>query len=112
MSNDSEHKLFADGVSEDIITELSKLQTLFVFVRNFSFALKNEQLKVKDVGVKLGVLYVVEDSVRRAGNRIRITTQIINAIYDKRICAERYDRDLEKILVVQDEVTKAIFAAN
>lgn len=111
MSNESEQEFFADGISEDIITELSKFRTFFVIARNSSFAFKNEQLTVKDVGVKLGVRYVVEGSVRRAGNRVRITAQLIDAIEDKHIWAERYDRDLEDIFAVQDEVTKAIVTA-
>jgi TolB-like protein/class 3 adenylate cyclase len=111
MSNESEQEFFADGISEDIITELSKFRTFFVIARNSSFAFKNEQLTVRDVGVKLGVRYVVEGSVRRAGNRVRITAQLIDAIEDKHIWAERYDRDLEDIFAVQDEVTKAIVTA-
>jgi TolB-like protein len=111
MSNESEQEFFADGISEDIITELSKFRTFFVIARNSSFAFKNEQLTVRDVGVKLGVRYVVEGSVRRAGNRVRITAQLIDAIEDKHIWAERYDRDLEDIFAVQDEVTEAIVTA-
>ncbi len=111
MSNDSEQEFFADGISEDIITELSKFRTFFVIARNSSFAFKNEQLSVRDVGIKLGVRYVVEGSVRRAGNRVRITAQLIDAVDDKHIWAERYDRDLEDIFAVQDEVTQAIVTA-
>jgi TolB-like protein/class 3 adenylate cyclase len=111
MSNDSEQEFFADGISEDIITELSKFRSFFVIARNSSFAFKNQQSTVKDVGLKLGVRYVVEGSVRRAGNRVRITAQLIDAIEDKHIWAERYDRDLEDIFAVQDEVTQAIVTA-
>ncbi len=111
MSNDSEQEFFADGIAEDIITELSKFRTLFVIARNSSFTFKNEQLTVKDVGVKLGVRYVVEGSVRKAGGRVRITAQLIDAIDDKHLWAERYDRDLEDIFAVQDEVTQAIVTA-
>jgi len=111
MSNDSEQEFFADGIAEDIITELSKFRTLFVIARNSSFTLKNEQLTVRDVGVKLGVRYVVEGSVRKAGGRVRITAQLIDAIDDKHLWAERYDRDLEDIFAVQDEVTRAIVTA-
>jgi adenylate cyclase len=85
MSNDSEQEFFADGISEDIITELSKFRTFFVIARNSSFAFKNESLTVRDVGRKLGVRYVVEGSVRRAGNRVRITAQLIDAIDDKHL---------------------------
>ncbi len=111
MSNDSEQEFFAYGIAEDIITELSKFRTLFVIARNSSFTFKNEQLTVKDVGVKLGVRYVVEGSVRKAGGRVRITAQLIDAIDDKHLWAERYDRDLEDIFAVQDEVTQAIVTA-
>ena len=111
MSSESEQEFFADGISEDIITELSKFRTFFVIARNSSFAFKNEQLSVRDVGIKLGVRYVVEGSVRRAGNRVRITAQLIDAVDDKHIWAERYDRDLEDIFAVQDEVTQAIVTA-
>jgi adenylate cyclase len=111
MSNDSEQEFFADGISEDIITELSKFRSFFVIARNSSFAFKNQQLSVRDVGLKLGVRYVVEGSVRRAGNRVRITAQLIDAVDDKHIWAERYDRDLEDIFAVQDEVTQAIVTA-
>lgn len=111
MSNDSEQEFFADGISEDIITELSKFRSFFVIARNSSFAFKNQPTTVRDVGLKLGVRYVVEGSVRRAGNRVRITAQLIDAIEDKHIWAERYDRDLEDIFAVQDEVTQAIVTA-
>jgi TolB-like protein/class 3 adenylate cyclase len=111
MSNDSEQEFFADGISEDIITELSKFRTFFVIARNSSFAFKNEKIAIRDVGIRLGVRYVVEGSVRRAGNRVRITAQLIDAIDDKHIWAERYDRDLEDIFAVQDEVTQAIVTA-
>ena len=111
MSNDSEQEFFADGISEDIITELSKFRSFFVIARNSSFAFKHEQLSVRDVGIKLGVRYVVEGSVRKAGNRVRITAQLIDAVDDNHIWAERYDRDLEDIFAVQDEVTQAIVIA-
>lgn len=111
MSNDSEQAFFADGISEDIITELSKFRSFFVIARNSSFAFKDQQFTVRDVGLKLGVRYVVEGSVRRAGNRVRITAQLIDAIEDKHLWAERYDRDLEDIFAVQDEVTQAIVTA-
>lgn len=111
MSNDSEQEFFADGISEDIITELSKFRTIFVIARNSSFAFKNQQISVADVGSKLGVRYVVEGSVRRAGDRVRVTAQLIDAVEDKHLWAERYDRDLKDIFAVQDDVTKAIVTA-
>jgi adenylate cyclase len=111
MSGDPEQEHFADGITEDIITELSKFRTLFVIARNSSFAFKGQNLDVRDFSSRLGVRYVVEGSVRRAGNRVRITAQLIDANENKHIWAQRYDRDLEDIFAVQDEVTFAIVTA-
>jgi adenylate cyclase len=111
MSDDPEQEYFADGMSEDIITELSKFRSLFVIARNSSFAFKGQSVEVKNVSRKLGVRYVVEGSVRRAGTRVRINAQLIDAIEDSHIWAERYDRDLDDIFAVQDEVTEAIVTA-
>ncbi|TDJ13902.1 MAG: hypothetical protein E2O65_15360 [Gammaproteobacteria bacterium] len=108
MSTDPEQAFFADGISEDIITELSTFRSLFVIARNSSFAFKGQSIDVKEVGRKLGVRYVVEGSVRRSGNRVRVTAQLIDAVNDKHLWAERYDRELEDIFAVQDEVTHAI----
>jgi adenylate cyclase len=108
MSTDPEQAFFADGISEDIITELSRFRSLFVIARNSSFAFKGQSIDVKEVGRKLGVRYVVEGSVRRSGNRVRVTAQLIDAVDDKHLWAERYDRELEDIFTVQDEVTHAI----
>ena len=108
MSNDPDQVFFAEGISEDIITELSKFRSLFVIARNSSFAFKGQAFEAKDVGAKLGVRYLVEGSVRCAGKRVRITAQLIDAAEDKHLWAERYDRDLEDIFAVQDEVTQAI----
>jgi len=111
MSGDPEQEYFADGITEDIITELSKFRTLFVIARNSSFAFKGRALDVKQISSRLGVRYIVEGSVRRAGNRVRITAQLIDAAEDQHIWAQRYDRDLEDIFAVQDEVTLAIVIA-
>jgi adenylate cyclase len=111
MSNDPDQDFLADGIAEDIITSLSKFGSLFVIARNSSFSFKGQQLDVKKIGKRLGVRYVLEGSVRRAGNRARITAQLIDAIEDQHIWAERYDRDLEDIFAVQDEVTLAIVRA-
>jgi adenylate cyclase len=108
MSTDAEQGFFADGISEDIITELSKSRSLFVIARNSSFAFKGQSVDVKEVSRKLGVRYVVEGSVRRSANRVRVTAQLIDAVDDKHLWAERYDRELEDIFAVQDEVTNAI----
>ncbi len=107
MSTDPEQAFFADGISEDIITELSRFRSLFVIARNSSFAFKGQSIDVKEVSRKLGVRYVVEGSVRRSGNRVRITAQLIDAVDDKHLWAERYDRELEDIFAVQHEVTQA-----
>jgi adenylate cyclase len=111
MSAEADQDYFADGISEDIITELSKFHSLFVIARNSSFAFKGQSVDVKEVSAKLGVRYVVEGSVRRAGSRVRITAQLIDAVDDSHIWADRYDRDLEDIFAVQDEVTRAIVSA-
>ena len=108
MSTDPEQVYFADGISEDIITELSKFRSLFVIARNSSFAFKGQAIDIKEVSKKLGVRYVVEGSVRRSGNRVRITAQLIDAVDDKHLWADRFDRELEDIFAVQDEVTHAI----
>lgn len=108
MSNDPEQNFFAEGISEDIITELSRFRSFFVIARNSSFAFKAQSSDVKEIGRKLGVRYIVEGSVRRAGDRVRITAQLIDAIEDKHLWADRYDRELEDIFAVQDEVTQAI----
>ena len=111
MSNDPEQEYFAEGISEDIITELSRFRSLFVIARNSSFAFKGRATEAREIGRKLGVRYIVEGSVRRAGNRIRITAQLIDAVDDKHLWAERYDRELEDIFAVQDEVTRSIVTA-
>jgi len=108
MSGDPDQEYFADGMTEDIITELSRFRWLFVISRNSSFAFKGQSADIRDVGSKLGVRYVVEGSIRRAGSRVRITAQLIEATTNEHIWAERYDRDLEDIFAVQDEVTHAI----
>jgi adenylate cyclase len=111
MSSDPEQDFFAEGIAEDIITELSKFRSLFVIARNSSFAFKGQTLEVKEIGQRLGVRYVVEGSVRRAGNRVRISAQLIDAMTDAHLWAERYDRDLADIFAIQDEVTLAIVTA-
>ncbi|MFQ5984759.1 MAG: adenylate/guanylate cyclase domain-containing protein [Alphaproteobacteria bacterium] len=111
MSGDPDQEFFADGISEDIITELSKFRSLIVIARNSSFAFKGQSLDVKELSKRLGVRYLVEGSVRRAGNRVRVTAQLVDAVADAHLWAERYDRDLDDIFAVQDEVTNAIVTA-
>jgi adenylate cyclase len=110
MSGDAEQDFFADGITEDIITELSRFRELFVISRNSSFKYKGSAVDVLRFARELGVQYVVEGSVRKAGKRVRITVQLIDAATDRHIWAERYDRDLEDIFAIQDEVTTAIVA--
>jgi adenylate cyclase len=108
MSGGQEQEYFSDGITEDLITELSRSQNLFVIARNSSFVFKGRAVNVTEVGRKLGVCYVVEGSVRKAGNRIRITAQLIEASTGNHVWAERYDRDLEDLFAVQDDVTERI----
>lgn len=108
MSGDAEQEFFADGLTEDILTELSRFPGLFVISRNTSFKYKGRPLEVQKVARELGVQYVVEGSVRRAGKRVRVTVQLIDGESDRHLWAERYDRDLEDIFALQDEVTHAI----
>lgn len=111
MSGDPEQEYFADGITEDIITELARNRGLFVIARNSSFTFKGASVNISEVGQKLGVRYVVEGSVRKAGRRVRVTAQVIEAASGSHIWAERYDRDLEDIFAVQDELTRSIVAA-
>ena len=110
MSGDPEQRYFSDGVSEDIITELSRFQSLSVAARNSSFQFRGKAADVKRIGRDLGVQYVVEGSIQRAGNRVRVTAQLIDAATGHHIWAERYDRDAQDIFAVQDEVTRRIAA--
>jgi adenylate cyclase len=111
MSGDPEQEYFSDGICEDIITDLSKLTELHVIARNSSFTYKGKPVDVKQVGRDLGVRYVLEGSVRKAGNRVRVTGQLIDAASGAHIWAERFDRDLTDIFAVQDELTQEIIAA-
>ncbi len=108
MSNDPEQEFFSDGITEDIITDLSKVSGLFVLSRNTVFTYKGKSLNLEQIARQLGVSYVVEGSVRKAGNRVRITAQLIEGANDGHLWAERYDRDLTDIFAVQDEITKTI----
>ncbi len=108
MSGDSEQEYFADGMAEDIITGLSRLKWLFVIARNSSFVYKGQKTDVRQVGRELGVRYVLEGSVRKAGNRIRITGQLVEAETGNHLWAERYDRALNDIFAVQDEIAENV----
>lgn len=110
MSGDPEQEFFADGLTEDIITELSRFHDLLVISRNSTFVYKGKAVKVQDIGREFGVDYVIEGSVRKAGGRVRVTVQLIDAKTDRHIWAERYDRELQDIFAIQDEMTRAIVA--
>jgi adenylate cyclase len=111
MSGDPEQECFSDGMSEDIITALSKLRWFFVIARNSTFSYKGKALDVRRVARELGVRYVLEGSVRKAGSRLRITAQLIDAPTGNHVWAERYDRDLSDIFAVQDEITQHVVAS-
>ncbi|MFQ6022106.1 MAG: tetratricopeptide repeat protein [Acidiferrobacterales bacterium] len=111
MSADPEQEYFADGMTEDIIAALSQLSALSVIARNSTFAYKGKSVKVQDIARDLGVRYILEGSVRKSGQRIRITAQLIDALGGHHLWAERYDRDLEDIFELQDEITRNIAIA-
>jgi adenylate cyclase len=111
MSGDPEQEYFADGISEDIITALSKLHWFFVIARNSSFTYKGKAVDVKRVARELGVRYVLEGSVRKHGNRVRITAQLLDAATGNHIWADRYDGELTDIFALQDQITKKVVAA-
>jgi adenylate cyclase len=108
LSGDPSQDYFSDGITEDIITELSRFSELFVIARNSSFTYKGRAVDVRQVGRELGVRYVLEGSIRRAGDRVRVTAQLINATEGTHLWAERYDRVLEDIFEIQDELVRAI----
>src|SRR5438874_13248628 len=101
-------EFFADGIAEDVLTALSRYPSLFVIARNSCFTYKGRAVEIREVGRELGVRYVLEGSLRKAGNRIRVTAQLVEAESGNHIWAERYDRDLADIFAVQDEITEAV----
>lgn len=111
MSGEPEQEFLSDGITEEIITGLSKLPKIFVIARNSTFTYKGKPVKVQHVSAELGVHYVLEGSVRKAGNRIRITAQLVDAITGHHVWADRYDRDLGDIFDLQDEITMKILTA-
>ncbi|MBW1800575.1 MAG: tetratricopeptide repeat protein, partial [Deltaproteobacteria bacterium] len=108
MSGDAEQEYFSDGITEDLITDLSKISALFVIARNSVFTYKGKAVKVEEAGRELGVNYILEGSVRKAGDRVRITAQLVDAATGGHLWADRYDRDLVDIFDLQDEVTQKI----
>jgi adenylate cyclase len=111
MSSDPEQEFFADGIAEDVITALSRYPSLFVIARNSCFTYKGRAVEVRQVGRELGVRYVLEGSLRKSGNRIRVTAQLVEAETGNHVWAERYDRDLADIFAIQDEITEAVTIA-
>ncbi len=111
MSGDPEQEYFADGITEDIITALSSLRWFFVIARNSTFTYKGHAVDIKQVARDIGVRYVVEGSVRKAGNRVRISVQLIDAVAGSHLWAERYDRELTGIFEVQDEIMRSVAAS-
>jgi adenylate cyclase len=111
MSGDPEQEYFADGMVEEITTALSRFKWLFVIARNSSFTLKGKAVDVKEVGRRLGVRYILEGSVRKAGGKVRIAGQLIDAVTGAHIWADRFERDLTDVFALQDEVTVAVVSA-
>jgi adenylate cyclase len=108
LSGDPDQEYFADGITEDITTELSRFGSIFVIARNTAFSYRGKSVNVRQVARELGVQYVLEGSVRKAGQRVRITAQLIDAPDDRHVWAERYDRELDDIFAVQDEIVERI----
>jgi adenylate cyclase len=111
MGGDPRQDFFAEGIADDIITALSKLRFLFVIARNSSFAYKGRSVGVKDIGRELGVRYILEGSVRQAGNRVRVTAQLAETATGVHLWSEHYDRDLTDLFAVQDEITASVAIA-
>ncbi len=111
MGGDPDQEYFSDGITEDIITALSQIRQFFVVARNSTFAFKGQAIDVQTIARELGVRYILEGSVRKAGNRLRITAQIIEADTGNHLWAERYDRELEDIFDIQDEITQSVTGA-
>src|SRR5262249_7745548 len=111
MSGDPEQEYFSDGISEDIITDLSQASGLFVAARNSSFTFKGKAIHIVQAVRKLTVRYLLEGSVRKAGNRLRITAQLIDGNTGGHLWAERYDREMGDIFALQDEISKSVVGA-
>jgi TolB-like protein len=108
LSDDREQQYFADGITEDLTTDLSRLANTFVISRNTAFTYRNKPVDTKQIGRELGVRYVLEGSVRRSGNQVRVSAQLIDAATDAHLWAERFDRDTGDLLALQDEITGRI----
>ena len=110
LSGDPAQDYFSDGITEDIITELSRFRTLFVIARNSSFSLRGKTTDVSEIGRNLGVRYAVQGSVRKAGQRVRVTVELVDTASGNHLWGERYDRELQELFAVQDELTRAVVA--
>jgi len=108
MSGDPEQEYFSDGITEDILTALSRFRSLLVIARNSSFTFKGQSVDMKEIGRRLGAAYVVEGSVRKAGNRVRVTAQLIDTESGGHVWADRYDRDLDDVFAIQDEIVEQV----
>ena len=111
LSNDPEQQYFADGITEDLTTDLSRIADMFVISRNTAFTYRNKPVDTKQIGRELGVRYVLEGSVRRSGNQVRVNAQLIDAETDAHLWAERFDRDTGDLFALQDEITSRIAVA-
>jgi len=111
LSNDPEQQYFADGITEDLTTDLSRIRYSFVISRNTAFTYKNKPVDAKQIGRELGVRYVLEGSVQRSGNQLRVTAQLIDAETDAHLWAERFDRDAGDLFALQNEITSRIAVA-
>ena len=111
MSADPEQEYFADGIAEDVLTTLSKIQELMVIARNSSFVFKGQTRDIREIGRTLGVRYVLEGSVRKAGNRVRLAAQLIDSLNGSHVWADRFEGDLDDVFELQDRITQDIVAA-
>ena len=111
MSGDPEQEYFADGIAEDVLTTLSKIQELMVIARNSSFVFKGQTRDIREIGRTLGVRYVLEGSVRKAGNRVRLAAQLIDSLNGSHVWADRFEGDLDDVFELQDRITQDIVAA-
>jgi TolB-like protein len=111
MSDDPKQEFFADGLAEEIINGLTKVPQVFVIARNSSFSYKGKNIDVRQVGREMGVKFVLEGSVRREGERVRITAQLVDATSGNHVFSERYDRDLKDVFALQDEITMKVLTA-
>jgi len=108
LSDDREQQYFADGITEDVTTDLSRLENMFVISRNTAFTYQGKRVDTKQIGTELGVRYVLDGSVRRSGNQVRVNAQLIDAESDAHLWAERFDRDTGDLFALQDEITSRI----